>query len=125
MIQYLHHLSIGVRDLEKSQSFYRNFMGFRLIARPDLGFPGVWLKLGQTQLHLIKREGDVLPEGGLPGAMHTAFQTESLQDLDQLEKKLKENDIPFRRSIQRSSGINQIFFKDPDGFNIELGYYPD
>ena len=40
MLQYVHHISIGVRDVEKSMAFYTQFMGFRKIPRPNLGFPG-------------------------------------------------------------------------------------
>ena len=56
MLQYVHHYSLGVRDAQKSADFYKNFMDFRQIPRPDLDFPGIWLKLANVQLHLIQRE---------------------------------------------------------------------
>ena len=125
MLQYVHHYSLGVRDAQASARFYKEFMGFREIPRPDLGFPGVWLKLAYVQLHLIQRSDEVPGEGGLPWAMHTAFQTRSLDDLNNMEQKLIEKALPYRRAIQKHTGIHQIFFKDPDGYNIEFGHYPD
>ena len=125
MLQYVHHYSLGVRDAQKSAAFYKRFMGFRQIPRPDLDFPGVWLKLANVQLHLIQRSGENPGEDGLPWAMHTAFQTESLENLNEMEQNLIQKDIPYRRVILKGAGIHQIFFKDPDGYNIEFGYYPD
>ena len=126
MLQYVHHISIGVRDVARSAEFYTQFMGFRIIPRPDLGFPGKWLKLGNTQLHLIQRDGEhPNDENGLPWAMHTAYQTANLEDLNDREQQLIQKRIQYRRVIQRDSGIHQIFFKDPDGYNIEFGYFPD
>jgi len=125
MLQFVHHYSLGVRDHKKSADFYQNFIGFREIPRPKLSFPGIWLKLANVQLHLIQR-GDEYPDAkGLPWAMHTAFQTANLEDLDRMEQKLVQKQIPYERVVQDDSGINQIFFKDPDGYNIEFGYYPD
>ena len=92
---------------------------------PDLDFPGVWLKLANVQLHLIQRPDENPGEDGLPWAMHTAFQTESLEDLNAMEQTLIQKDIPYRRVILKDTGIHQIFFKDPDGYNIEFGYYPE
>ena len=125
MLQYVHHYSIGVRDAQHSAAFYKGFMGFREIPRPDLGSPGIWLKLANVQLHLIQRSDQTPGEDGLPQAVHTAFQTESLDDLNAMEQRLIEKEIPYRRVIQKDSGIQQIFFKDPDRYNIEFGYYPD
>lgn len=123
-IQYLHHISLGVKDLDASVEFYTTFMGFRKIKRPDLGFDGAWLKLAMTQLHLIDREGGV-PEKVLPSTCHYAFQVHSFEELDEREEMLKTKNVPYKRTIQRDSGIHQIFFQDPTGHHIELGFYPD
>ena len=124
-MQYVHHYSLGVRDCEKSAKFYKDFLGFRTIPRPALGFPGIWLKLATVQLHLIQRDGEYPGPEGLPWAMHAAFQTASLKELDQMEQALIQKEMPYRRVVQVDSGIHQIFFKDLDGYNIEFGYYPD
>lgn len=124
MVQYLHHISLGVRDLEKSIDFYQTFLGFRLIPRPDLGFPGVWMKLAQTQLHLLKRDGEYLKKAP-PRAIHYAFQVTAMDELDTKEQWLKARQIPYRRMVQKGSGVQQIFFTDLNQINIELGYYPE
>ena len=124
-MQYVHHYSLGVRDYKKSAEFYKGFLGFRQIPRPGLGFPGIWLKLATVQLHLIQRDEEHPGSQGLPWAIHTAFQTASLKNLDEMEQRLIQKGIEYRRVVQVDSGIHQIFFKDPDGYNIEFGYYPD
>jgi catechol 2,3-dioxygenase-like lactoylglutathione lyase family enzyme len=125
MLQYVHHYSIGVRDHKQSAAFYKEFLGFRQLPRPELGFPGTWLKLANVQLHIIQRDEEYPGKKGLPWAMHTAFQTRSLKDLDEKEQQLVQRNIQYRRVVLNGAGIHQIFFKDPDGYNLEFGYYPD
>ena len=125
MLQYVHHYSIGVRDHKKSAAFYKEFLGFRQLPRPELGFPGTWLKLANVQLHIIQRGEEYPDQKGMPWAMHTAFQTRSLKDLDEKEQLLVQRNMEYRRVVLKGAGIHQIFFKDPDGHNLEFGHYPD
>lgn len=123
MIKFLHHFSIGVSNLEQSKYFYNKYLDFKEIFRPDIGFPGAWMQLDKVQIHLIQRE-DCLPTSPLPSTVHTAFHT-SLENLDEMEKILSADNIQYRRVVQKTSGINQLFFADPDGYHIELGFYPN
>ena len=101
-----------VRNYEKSAAFYKDFLGFRQLPKPKLGFPGIWLKLATVQLHLIQRGEECPGPDGLLWAMHTAFQTASLKELDQMEQALMQRELPYRRVVQVDSGIHQIFFKE-------------
>jgi glyoxylase I family protein len=49
----IHHVSINVRDVDEAQLFYVDKLGLEILDRPDLGFPGLWLKAGEQQIHLI------------------------------------------------------------------------
>ena len=49
----VHHVSINVTDTEPARVFYEH-LGFTPIKRPELGFPGAWLRLGTTELHLLE-----------------------------------------------------------------------
>jgi catechol 2,3-dioxygenase-like lactoylglutathione lyase family enzyme len=53
----LHHASIRVHSLERSQAFYSDLLRLQTIARPDLGVRGTWYGIGGGQLHLIEGEG--------------------------------------------------------------------
>ena len=53
-IHSLDHVGIHVADVPTSQSFYRDVLQLESLPRPELGFPGAWLRIGTAQeLHLI------------------------------------------------------------------------
>ncbi len=54
-IQALDHVGIHVADVPVSAKFYADVLGLVAeIPRPDLGFPGRWLRIGGAQeLHLL------------------------------------------------------------------------
>ncbi len=48
------HIAIDVDDLEAARHFYCDILGFEELARPDLGISGLWLRVGDLQLHLAE-----------------------------------------------------------------------
>ena len=53
-IEAIHHVSLGVTDLERSRRFYSEILGLEEIARPPFDFPGAWFSAGASQqVHLI------------------------------------------------------------------------
>ena len=42
----LNHFLLVAKNLERTKDFYRNVLGMELAERPDFGFPGYWLKIG-------------------------------------------------------------------------------
>jgi catechol 2,3-dioxygenase-like lactoylglutathione lyase family enzyme len=48
----LNHVSIPARDLAESRAFYCEVLGCEPIPAPNFGFPVVWLRLGDLELHL-------------------------------------------------------------------------
>lgn len=120
MVKALHHVSLLIADLERSQKFYQEILGLSLIERPDLKFDGLWFKLcddASQQLHLL-----LLPENmsqrSLPDHVgrdgHLALLVEDLPGY--IEKAVKAG-IPHTMS---HSGRNAVFLRDPDGNGIEL-----
>ena len=53
MINGIHHVSINVKDVQESVQFYVDLLGMEQIARPDMGFPGAWLKSAGHEVHLL------------------------------------------------------------------------
>ncbi len=53
----LHHASIRVADVARSQAFYEGLLGLQVLDRPDVGVPGRWYGIGAGQLHLIQSPG--------------------------------------------------------------------
>ena len=56
------HVAIAVDDIDAARAFYCGIFGFEELPRPDFGFPGMWLGVGELQLHFV--ETDVLPSPG-------------------------------------------------------------
>jgi len=114
----LHHASVIVTELTTALRFYINVLGLPVDdSRPDLGFPGAWLEVGEQQIHLLELP-NCDPVAGRPGHAgrdrHTALLVD---DLAPLEQRLEKNGICFTRS---RSGRRAIFCRDPDGNGIEL-----
>jgi catechol 2,3-dioxygenase-like lactoylglutathione lyase family enzyme len=47
----LHHVNINVRDVAEAVAFY-TAIGFEELPRPDFGFDGAWLRMGQCAADL-------------------------------------------------------------------------
>ena len=108
----LHHVSIGVQDVDAAIEFY-GWLGMTpLDTRPEFGFAGAWLQAGSRQVHLIGT--DVTP----PGATnHLALQ---VADLDACLAELAEHGVEARRSGYTRGAGRQAFLQDPSGNVVEL-----
>jgi glyoxylase I family protein len=113
----IHHASLLVADTRRALDFYRGVLGMETVARPDLGFPGAWLAVGQQQIHLLELPNPD-PVTGRPDHggrdRHVAILT---TDLDALVHRLASNRVPFSRS---KSGRSALFCRDPDGNTLEI-----
>lgn len=117
-IRALHHVSLVVADTQKSLAFYCDVLGLEIEpARPELNFPGAWLKLGEQQIHLLEVPNpdsvDERPEHG-GRDRHTAV---SVDDLGSMITKLDAASIGYTLS---KSGRRALFCRDPDGNAWEL-----
>ncbi|MES9991829.1 MAG: VOC family protein [Candidatus Thiodiazotropha sp.] len=114
----LHHVSLLVADTGRSLAFYHDLLGLEIDPlRPDLGFPGAWLKVGEQQIHLLELHNpDAMAERPLHGGRdrHTAFVVD---DLDAIRGKLERAGIDYTLS---RSGRQALFCRDPDQNTIEL-----
>lgn len=113
----LHHVSLIVSNTEKSLHFYQNVLGLEQTDRPNLPFPGAWLRLGEQQIHLLELDNPD-PTTGRPAHggrdRHVALTCTRLDDIKQ---DLEANDIAYTLSI---SGRQALFCRDPDGNAIEI-----
>ena len=60
------HVAIAVDDLAAARAFYCGALGFEELPRPDLGIPGMWLAVGDLQLHFIETDELPTPGKGFP-----------------------------------------------------------
>ena len=117
-IMGIHHASLLVADTARALAFYRDLLGLGVIPeRPDLGFPGAWLRVGAQQIHLLELPNPD-PVTGRPDHggrdRHLALV---VRDLDALAGRLEQAGIPYTRS---RSGRAALFCRDPDANALEF-----
>jgi catechol 2,3-dioxygenase-like lactoylglutathione lyase family enzyme len=117
----LHHVSRQTQKLDETRKFYVDVLGFRELTRPPFLFAGAWLYAAGIQIHLIEAEFPLQDMALNPRENHIAF---AVEDMTAAEEALKEHGVPYRHNVVPERGTNQLFFKDPDGWMIELGLYP-
>jgi glyoxylase I family protein len=117
-VRSINHASLLVADTRRSLEFYHGLLGLPVDgSRPDLGFPGAWLQVGDGQIHLLE-----LPESGPSRGSrqrggrdyHLAMDVASL---DEVVQALETAGIEYTRS---RSGRKALFCRDPDGNALEL-----
>jgi len=113
------HASVIVKDTEVALGFYCGVLGLELdSSRPDLGYPGAWLEVGnRQQIHLLEVPNpdpteDRPQHGGRD--RHTAL---AVTDIDCLQTRLENAKIAYTRS---KSGRQALFTRDPDGNTLEF-----
>ena len=117
-IESILHASVVVADTAKSVEFYCGVLGLELRDdRPDLGYPGAWLQVGEQQIHLLEVPNPD-PVAGRPAHggrdRHTAF---AISGFDELVAQLDAAQIPYTLS---RSGRRALFCRDPDGNALEF-----
>jgi glyoxylase I family protein len=113
----LNHASFIVADTEVSLGFYRDVLGLQLLERPDMGFPGAWLKLGSQQIHLLELQNPD-PISGRPqhGGRDRHIALNALA-LAPIQEALDKAGIVYTMSI---SGRRALFCRDFDGNTVEV-----
>jgi len=105
-------LSLTVRDPERSRAFYRDFLGF-----DDLGGHDVAeLSIGETKLVLLPGR-DVSP----PQDIHFGFGESSRSAVDEWARKARAAGLVIDSGPGTAEwGGYVIYFRDPDGYQIEI-----
>lgn len=120
MISGMNHFTVLARDLDATVRFYVDLLGLAPGPRPDLGFPGAWLYVGdRAVLHIIA--GREVPEPPAGVLDHMAF---SAAGLPQVTARLDAEGIHYDLRRQRGAGTWQLFCHDPNGAKVELDFDP-
>ena len=127
MITGLQHVGLVVSDVEASCRFYGEVIGLEQVPRPSsFTFAGAWFRAGSDEVHLIGRQHTTQvdapqdPGPGLAGglATHVAF---AVDDFDGELSRLASLGVePAAGPLRRGDGVVQAYFRDPDGYVVEL-----
>lgn len=118
-IHSLHHASLLIGDLQRSLAFYQGVLGLELdAARPDLGYPGAWLRLPDgRQIHLLELPNPDPQTGRPPHGGRDRHLALGVAHLDALKQRLKVEGIDYQES---RSGRKALFCRDPDANALEF-----
>jgi catechol 2,3-dioxygenase-like lactoylglutathione lyase family enzyme len=127
----LNHYLIVSRNLERSRKFYEEVLGMALAERPDFGFPGYWLKLGDDIcVHLASQAPNKVrdqfllkkhPKGtaGSGSVDHIAFLARNPREV---RERIRRSKVEMHYRSFPDAKLFQIFLKDPDDVTIELNF---
>ncbi|MDO9211379.1 MAG: VOC family protein [Deltaproteobacteria bacterium] len=140
MIINVNHTSFTVSDLDRSISFYRNFLGLELISLTGrdpafsekvTGIPGANLKIAYLQApgHRLELIQYLSPSGekldcrtNNIGSAHLAFNVDNLPALyaDLKAKGVQFKSKPLEVPAGPNKGTMAVYFTDPDGITLEF-----
>ena len=118
----LNHIALYVEDLQKSSNFYKEIIGLDAVPEPFKDGLHAWFKIGSgLTLHIIQGPKEKIEQYR---STHTCF---SVLDIDAFRNHLTKANINYEddkgvtnQITIRADGIKQIYFKDPDGYWIEV-----
>jgi catechol 2,3-dioxygenase-like lactoylglutathione lyase family enzyme len=119
-VQGLDHFTIWTDDADRTRHFYCDIIGLREGARPNLGFPGIWLYSGDHPVVHVNIGQDVghKPTGAFD---HIAFR--GMGDPQPLVERLGREGVDVKAQTV-ANGIRQVFCADPHGVRVEFNFPP-
>ena len=113
---YINHVSIGAKELDESVRFYSEVFGAEKIDTPNFGYPVQWLRLGDLQIHLFKRDAKA------PVYHHFAIAVDNFDAVFRAtrERKLHDRNTQGNHLFELPSGQVQLYIRDPGGNLVEV-----
>lgn len=113
----LNHVSLSVRDPERSLAFYRDLFGVREYHRDESSIQ----VLGPGPHDVIvfeRREGH-----GRPGGIdHFGFRLTDPADIDEAVRQARSAGAKILRQGEFGPGLPFVYLEDPDGYTIEIWF---
>jgi catechol 2,3-dioxygenase-like lactoylglutathione lyase family enzyme len=128
----MEHYLVMTSDIDATREFYCSALGFTEGFRPDLGFPGYWLYLGDTPcIHIAEWETYTAhsrrlglpvttPSPGTGSLDHIAFHA---SDYDGFLARLAAHGVAAHRLDSPAAGLRQLFLLDPNGIKLEINFF--
>jgi len=117
----LDHVNLRTAQLDRMIAWYAEVLGLESRYRPDFGFPGAWIYVGEVPVvHLIGIDGDPGVGSEVPLKLeHFAFTATGLAEFEAL---LHDRGERYRRSDNPLTGLVQMNVWDPDGNHIHVDF---
>ncbi len=115
------HLVLNVRDVEASETFYTELLGFEIAKKSP---KRTFLTCGRIHHDLALFEVSEDETSGQPspvGLNHFAVQIEDLDELKEVYESLKAHDVTIVGTVDHGM-TGSVYFLDPDGNRVEFFY---
>jgi len=121
------HVLIIAKDLEATKNFYVDIVGLSVGKRPDFGFPGYWLYLGDTPcVHLgshlrgvREATGRRSEDRGTGAIDHIAFNATGIAAA---RDRFDAAGIDYEHRQVPGAPLQQLFITDPNGVRVEINF---
>lgn len=128
MNQFLHLVTLGVRDLETSRKFYTEILGWKPAAASNEGisfFQAGGVVLGLYPRELLAEDTMVAAEGSGFSGITLAHNVRSEAEVDQIINGLRAKGVKILKEPQKVFwGGYSSYFADPDDYCWEVAYNP-
>ena len=122
----LGHIVLNVKDLKKSEQFYRTILGLKVSAR-NLQTKMTFMSFGREHhdvalMELPRGAKHVRGKGMIPKLHHFCIYVGTNEEVDELYPLLRRRKIPIVSGpeILEVAGNRSISFLDPDGNRVEI-----
>lgn len=121
---FIDHISLIVRDLNKTEEFYSKFFGDPILYNENL----VVYKVGEIRLY-FKLSPKGIPNPNYDkddlGMNHIGLGVRTLEELGNFDQFLSKSGIKHSEFKTGKFGNKYIWFDDPDGIRLEIYHRPE
>jgi catechol 2,3-dioxygenase-like lactoylglutathione lyase family enzyme len=114
----LTHIAIAVKDLDETLRFYQKVFEVEVMYHKD-DFLQVTTPGANDIIVFEKKKADYGKTGGIA---HFGFRLRKAGDIDEMAKRIKSAGGTIIDKGEFVPGEPYIFFKDPDGYEVEICY---
>ena len=114
----LTHIAVAVKDLKRTYLFYQKVFDMEVMYKEEN-----FLQLATPGSHdIIVFEKKKASYGKTGGIIHFGFRLKKADDIDEMAERIQSAGGKITSKGEFCPGEPYIFFKDPDGYEVEVWY---
>ncbi len=117
----IHHITIRVNQIERSEEFYGEILGFEQIRKMGQSM-AVYRVGGEDTLVIVEAETSYDPHSRDFRVDHIGFHLPSEEAVDEMAKYFREKEVTILSGPANRKTGRFLFISDPDGNMIEFFY---